>query len=711
MLCVIAGVLLVVAVGFAGEPLHGLLERIDPGLSQKIIVEIAPDSVDYFELSQRGYKPVVRGNNRVSVAVGINHYLKYTAGVHLGWNRMAVRMPSVLPPVKGVERRSTGMPMRYYLNYCTHSYSMAFWDWERWQREIDWAVLHGLNMPLAITGTDAVWRNMLRRMGYPDDRIAGFIAGPGFQAWWLMNNLQGWGGPNDDTYYDRQIAMQQKILERMRSLDMKPVLPGYSGMMPHDAGMYFGLRVADTGEWLGFTRPSFLLPTDTEFPRIAAMYYEEQERLFGKVPFYSMDPFHEGGNIDGVDLKASGTAIHEAMKRHNPDAAWVVQAWHDNPRASMVGHLPQGDVVVLDLQSENSPQWNRRPDIFDAHSWLYCMLLNFGGNVGLYGKMPAVTGGFAAARDSSRCLRGVGLTMEGIENNPVMYELLCELPWREGTVDVEDWIRGYAMARYGAIDDSVARAWTLLARSVYGCPADSVQQGTVESLFCARPSDNPRQVSTWASSVDYYDSSDVYEAARLMAGVANVYADNPNFVYDLVDVTRQAVADKGREVASEFSVAAARGDSVAYRAASRKFLRLMDLQDRLLGTLPDFRLGRWIEMARACGDTSEEKDRYEWNARVQITVWGTREAADGGGLHDYAHREWQGLLRDFYRPRWERWFDARLSDWGTTSPEIDFYEMEREWTLRHGGYSSTPEGAPVTIVREIIDEIISPCSD
>lgn len=196
-----------------------------------------------------------------------------------------------------------------------------------------------------------------------------------------------------------------------------------------------------------------------------------------------------------------------------------------------------------------------------------------------------------------------------------------------------------------------------------------------------------------------------------MAGVADVYADNPNFVYDLVDVTRQAVADKGREAASEFSVAAARGDSVAYRAASRKFLRLMDLQDRLLGTLPDFRLGRWIEMARACGDTSEEKDRYEWNARVQITVWGTREAADGGGLHDYAHREWQGLLRDFYRPRWERWFDARLSDWGTTSPEIDFYEMEREWTLRHGGYSSTPEGAPITIVREIIDEIISPCSD
>ena len=33
-----------------------------------------------------------------------------------------------------------------------HSYSMAYWDWERWEAEIDWMALQGINLPLAFTG-------------------------------------------------------------------------------------------------------------------------------------------------------------------------------------------------------------------------------------------------------------------------------------------------------------------------------------------------------------------------------------------------------------------------------------------------------------------------------------------------------------------------------------------------------------------------------
>ena len=67
------------------------------------------------------------------------------------------------------------------------------------------------------------------------------------------------------------------------------------------------------------------------------------------------------------------------------------------------------------------------------------MLLNFGGNVGLHGRMDNVIGGYYKTRKSvfGPTLTGVGLTPEGIENNPVMYELLSELrtvwasmPWR-----------------------------------------------------------------------------------------------------------------------------------------------------------------------------------------------------------------------------------------------------------------------------------------
>lgn len=32
------------------------------------------------------------------------------------------------------------------------SYSMAYWDWDRWEAEIDWMALQGINLPLAFTG-------------------------------------------------------------------------------------------------------------------------------------------------------------------------------------------------------------------------------------------------------------------------------------------------------------------------------------------------------------------------------------------------------------------------------------------------------------------------------------------------------------------------------------------------------------------------------
>jgi alpha-N-acetylglucosaminidase len=86
-------------------------------------------------------------------------------------------------------------------------------------------------------------------------------------------------------------------------------------------------------------------------------------------------------------------------------------------------------------------------------------------------------------------------------------------------------------------------------------------------------------------------------------------------------------------------------------------------------------------MARSLGQTEAEKDLYEWNARTQITVWGNRMAADEGGLHDYAHKEWAGILRDFYYKRWKIWIDSQIAGlMGRQVPKIDFYSVEEPWT-------------------------------
>ena len=702
--------------GWCANPVQGLLERIDHGASRKFVIEKLPSDSDFFELDQKGTKVVIRGNNYVSIATGINWYLKYYAHVHLSWNGMKARLPEVLPPVSRKERHATDLKLRYDLNYCTFSYSMAFWDWERWEQEIDWMALHGINLPLAIVGTDCVWRNVLFRLGYNKEEINQFIAGPAFQAWWLMNNLEGWGGPNPDSWYRQRADLQKKILKRMREYGMEPVLPGYSGMLPHDAGQKLGLNLQDPGMWNGYRRPAFLQPADPKFQDIAALYYEEMEKLYGRSNYYSMDPFHEGGSTAGVDMEAAGKAIWTAMKNVNRKAVWVVQAWGANPRWNMIKNLPAGDVLVLDLYSESRPQWGdpqsswKRENGFGQHGWLYCMLLNFGGNVGLHGKMKQVIDAFYQARDSrfNQTLKGVGMTMEGIENNPVMYELLCELPWRATRFDKDRWLTDYTVARYGKACPAIQEAWLLLSNSIYNCPPRSTQQGTHESIFCARPSARAYQASSWSEMSDYYDPQDVIKAAGMFLSVADEFAGNNNFEYDLIDIMRQAVAEKGRLVYKVMQAAYVAKEKEWFDQASEQFLRLLLWQDQLLATRSEFKVGRWIEQAKSLGKTSDEKKLYEWNARTQVTTWGNRFAANNGGLHDYAHKEWSGLLKDFYYPRWKKWIEAASAELGGGSrPVIDWYAQEEPWTRQNVPYSVLPEGNCIDVAREIYQKAIS----
>ncbi len=722
------------------NPVDELLERIDKGASAKFKTELVKSDKDFFELDQKGSKVVVRGNTWVNIASGINWYLKYYAGIHLSWNQMQAKLPAVMPVVTKKERHETDLTLRYDFNYCTFSYSMAFWDWKRWEQEIDWMALHGVNLPLAIVGEECVWRNMLLKLGYSEEEIGKFIAGPAFLAWWEMNNLEGWGGPLPLSWYSRQEKLQKQILARMKQLGMHPVLPGYSGMVPHDAKARLGLNVADAGLWNGFQRPANLLPTDPRFAEIAKLYFDELTKLFGKADYYSMDPFHESNDDASIDYAKAGEAMMQAMKRVNPKAVWVIQGWTENPRPQMVDGMKAGDLLVLDLFSECRPMFGipsiwKREEGYKQHHWLFCLLENFGANVGLHGRMDQLLDNFYSTDYSLftnhySLRKGIGFTMEGSENNPVMFELMSELPWRPEKFKKEDWVRQYVKARYGVEDPLIERAWLLLARTIYNCPAGNNQQGPHESIFCGRPSLNNFQVSSWSKMKNYYDPYSTLEAAMMMNSVAEKYRGNNNFEYDLVDVTRQALADQAR-LQYQRTIADYKAFAIKeFESDYRRFLLMLLMQDKLLGTRSEFRLGHWTQAAIDCGTTPEEKKLYEWNARVQITTWGNRYCADMGGLRNYAHKEWQGLLKDFYYPRWETYFNALADQMkaqqkpqpdllgggpnaSKTAAELfqmalpqevtlDYYALEEPWTLRQNPYTASPEGSPVDIAHEVM---------
>ena len=66
--------------------------------------------------------------------------------------------------------------------------------------------------------------------------------------------------------------------------------------------------------------------------------------------------------------------------------------------------------------------------------------------------------------------------------------------------------------------------------------------------------------------------------------------------------------------------------------------------DTLLASDTHFLLGNWIENAKSKAKNEKELDYYEWNARLQLTLWGENYTT---GLYDYAAKAWSGLINEY----------------------------------------------------------------
>jgi len=109
---------------------------------------------------------------------------------------------------------------------------MIWWDWNRWEQEIDWMAMNGINLALAFTGQELIWYKLFKLYNLDDDDIYSFFSGPGFLAWNRMGNVKGFGGKLDFNWMNNQYELGKKIINRMRELNIKTVLPAFAGHLP-----------------------------------------------------------------------------------------------------------------------------------------------------------------------------------------------------------------------------------------------------------------------------------------------------------------------------------------------------------------------------------------------------------------------------------------------------------------------------------------------
>ena len=664
-----------------------LIQRVIGERSQNFILQkdFACQKDDAFEVSSSDGKVTIKANSTIALARGFYHFLKNACNCQITWSGQNIVLPKKFPDYNSGKIISA-FSLRLYYNVCAFGYTTAFWDWNRWQREIDWMALHGINMPLAMIGQEAVWRRVWKSMGLTDKELKNYFTGPAFLPWHRMGNINKHDGPLPQSYLDESISLQKKIIARMKEFGMNPVVPAFSGFVPSSLKRICPeAEIIDMQPWAGFEEGcgTFILsPKSDLFRLIGKKFIDEYRKMFGNFHYYLADSFNEmkvpvtpENRYD--ELASYGDAVFQSINAGDPNGVWVMQGWiffadskfWDQKSASALLNLvPNDRMIIIDLAEEAFPGWKKH-DSFYGKKWIYSIIHNFGGHNNLFGNLNFIAKDpFDVLKSTGKGnLVGYGLSPEGIENNEVVYELLTDAAWNEKEINVTEWLKNYCKSRYGNCPSGIEEAWSILLDKVY-----STFDGGAY----------PFQLRPPFPSKDIDDSyRQVFDALKLLAGCKDKLGNNKLYQNDVVDVAAYCWGKTASHLLYLAGHYLKENQEERFDETFNKAYRTMLNLDRLLSYRKDLRLERWINFARAWGINSKEKNYYEEDAKRQITVWG------GPDLSEYAAKFWSGLVKNYYAARWKNYYESVKS-----GKPFEMNKWEENWIMTP--YKSKAEPVP-----------------
>ena len=700
------------APSFDTRPEQAVIARLLPHQAQQFELGTLPASGhERFRIARDNGHIRVEGSTPSALLFGVNWYLKYVAHVQISPNGDRVGdAPFPLPTT--VIARETPYPSRYALNENVDGYTAPYWDWPRWQREIDVLALSGINAVLIERGTDSVLYQTFRDAGYSDQDIRNWITQPAHQNWQLMGNLCCFNGPISTTLLHKRAASAQQIIARLRELGITPVLPGFYGIVPADFQRKFPkAHVIPQGEWAGFTRPGWLDPRDPMFARLAASFYRHQRELFGDSSIYDMEVFQEGGDAGDVPVPEAARDVQNALLAAHPGARWMMLAWQGNPRQDLLAGVNRKDLLIVDIDHDRAPRDNRQKDFQDA-PFLFGGIWEFGGRTTLGANTRNITQRLQRLGRNNDNMAGTALFTEGMGTNPFAFDLFTEMAWRSEPVDLDVWTTDYVQRRYGAADPHALAAWNVLLHTAYDIRIDQVvfnseRDAAQESLFNAQPSLVANRASNWSPEAMRYSAQAFKQALPELLQVAPALRSSDTYHYDLVDIARQTLANESRLLLPQIKAAYDVKDRTRFETLAQRWLKLMDLQDQLLATNRFFLVGNWLAQVQPWASSPQEGAQLDYDARSLLTTWGDRKASEGANLNDYGNKDWAGLTRDYYRQRWQTYFqslDEALRT-GTPPKAIDWFAMGEAWNRGKQVYSDKPEGDACDVAKRIIEAL------
>ena len=673
-----------------------------------------PDSIDRYSIETYKGKILIKGNTVNSMAVGLNAYLKNFCNTRVSWYASdPVDMPSVLPLPEDKIQASAKCSNRFFLNYCTFGYTMPYWKWSDWERLIDWMALNGVNMPLAITGQESIWYKVWTDMGLTDEQIRSYFTGPAHLPWHRMSNVDYWQSPLPESWLENQEELQKKILKRERSLGMTPVVPAFAGHVPAELKQVRPeAKIYTMSQWGGYDdryRSHFIDPEDPLYSEIQRRFLEAQTEVYGTDHIYGIDPFNEVDSPDWNEEFLSNVSkkIYKSIESVDKDAVWLqmtwmfyhsAEKWTDSRIEAFLNAVPENKLVLLDYYCDFEELWRRTKNYY-GKPYIWCYLGNFGGNTMLAGDIDDVD--FKINRlfeEGGDNVFGVGVTLEGLDVNPLMYEYVFDKVWNPD-MRPQDWIRTWSLCRGGKVNEKVNSAWQKLHEDIYTKPALCGQA----VLINARP--QLEGVQGWNTHPEYhYDNDVLWRIWEELLSAGDI--DNALFKFDVINVGRQVLGNLFSDFRDRFTECYKKHDILGAEKMAAQMDQLIADSDRLLSCSIELNMGKWIRDAREFGTTEQEKQYYEENARCIVSVWGQK----GTQLNDYANRGWAGLTRSFYRERWSRFTSAVISamksgrQFSQDDYQKDIIEFEYQWTLQHEDFPLVSGENPFNVASELSEK-------
>lgn len=634
------------------------IKRNTPKIIDNFIVRKidADNGCDHYEIYSEVKKVVLAGNSNLSLAMAFYRYLNEFCNVVITSGDYDISYIATTPLPEEKITYTAKQKIRARSSYEMFSLEGNYWGFDRWEKEIDFMAMHGINTAFQPVGFDGILCRTLCDIGVKEDLAVEFSSGPAFLARQITGNIAAINPVNSKEYLERKIYIGKKITEREQHMGITPVFPAIMPSVPFSLRKkYIKMDIFKVPMWHNLPPIFAMKPENAFFEIFNRKFLEFQRNLIGETHSYFVEPLydvnHKGYNSYLVSL---GKALNELFEEFDNSAVCYTHMSAIN--ADFFKKVPSDRFIIINDSDEE------KPSFLSDKKHLVSIRGNRYGRTGLYGDINKVSRcPYAVSKTES--LLGSAVELDTFSENPMYCVAVLNSIKVDEAFDANELIKDFAFRRYrtNEFTQEIIRLKNLCYNT----------DECAGSIICARPSTKLSHTAPFDTLERKYDFKELYDIVKNI--LDNPASKNDKMRLDVVSFIRQFLSEFAYPVYSIATRFFKEENARDYEQASNLFLEICQDMDRILKTQESTNLSTVFEKAHELGNNKEEKQAIDINFLMYHTIWGP---IDRSILYDTAWMEIGGMIKDFYAQRWFMYYRALAAYFDNPKKLKDFSKKQ-----------------------------------